>query len=205
MGGLDLLRGRDGAGRRARRRRDRASGRGGGRRSSVVGRAGLHGGDAEGLGRRTGRRSRRCCGGATEPAASPPAPPSSARPGSARSAQGRLVQGHRVSPSTRSPSRTRRRCTTARTSPASKVWSNVTTLATSGFWIGPSPNPFSRELLGGYSRSLTRWPLNVRDRHGAGHDQGPELHHPRGLGPSRLCAVPGGLAPATESGESLDA
>src|SRR5205814_7062181 len=37
------------------------------------------------------------------------------------------------------------------------------------------------EFLGGFSQSLTRWPLNVGDRHEHGHDQEPELHHPRGL------------------------
>ncbi len=42
---------------------------------------------------------------------------------------------------------------------------------------------FFREFLGGFSRSVTRWPpLNVRDRHGL-VIQEPELHHCRGLSP----------------------
>ena len=34
-----------------------------------------------------------------------------------------------------------------------------------------------REFLGGFSRSLTRWPPHVRDRHGGHVVQEPELHH----------------------------
>ena len=37
--------------------------------------------------------------------------------------------------------------------------------------------------FGRFSQSLTRWPLNDRDRHEAGHDQEPELHHSKGLSP----------------------
>jgi len=35
--------------------------------------------------------------------------------------------------------------------------------------------------FGRFSQSLTRWPLNVGDRHRHGHDQEPELHHSQGL------------------------
>ncbi len=44
--------------------------------------------------------------------------------------------------------------------------------------------PFFREFLGRFAQSLTRWPLNVGDRHEPADDHKGELHHLKGRGPS---------------------